>query len=192
MDDKLPVRAAIERLLPFPEPEWAFFRDHLQAQDFQKEDYLCREGQVEQHLYFLISGLARSYYLKDGRAYTLDFFFPHDFATAFTSFLQQRPAATNLQALENTRTWKIHYTDLQTLYQRSATAERIGRVIAEQQFIRRSLRELELLSLTARERYQRLFDSHPELVARISVKHLSSYLGIHPESLSRIRRQVAR
>ncbi|PUZ29945.1 cAMP-binding domain of CRP or a regulatory subunit of cAMP-dependent protein kinases [Chitinophaga costaii] len=192
MNDALLLRAAIERFTPFPDVEWAFFHEHLHAQEFKKEEYLCTEGEVEHYIYFIRSGLARAYFLKEGREYTLDFFFAHDFATAFTSFLEQRPAAIYLQALENTLTWKIHHDDLHKLYHSSAAAERIGRVIAEQQFMRRSRKELAWLSLTARERYLRLLASHQDMVSRISVKHLSSYLGIHPESLSRIRRQVTR
>lgn len=189
MTDLLTVRIALEKLVPFPDPEWAIFRDALQPAEFKKEEYLCREGQVEQYIYFVYEGIARSFFGKDGREYTFDFFFAGDFATAFTSFLQQQSATINIQALEATRTYRIHRANLEALYKTGAAAERIGRHVAEHQFIRRSVKEVELLSLTATERYQRLFDEHPEMVSRISVKHLSSYLGIHPESLSRIRRQ---
>lgn len=184
------IRAALEKLVPFPEPEWSIFRDHLQPAGFKKDEFLCREGQVEQYIYFICEGVARSFFAKDGREYTFDFFFAGDFATAFTSFLQRRPSAINIQALEATQTYRIHHADLEALYKTGAAAERVGRHVAEHQFIRRSVKELELLSLTATERYQRLFEEHPEMVSRISVKHLSSYLGIHPESLSRIRRQA--
>ncbi|WP_165806600.1 Crp/Fnr family transcriptional regulator [Chitinophaga parva] len=104
-------------------------------------------------------------------------------------FFAARPSAINIQALEATKAYRIHHEDLETLYKTGAAAERVGRHVAEHQFIRRSVKELKLLSLTAKERYQHLFEEHPDIVSRIFVKNLSSYLGIHPERLSRIRRQ---
>ena len=86
------VRAALEKLVPFPEPEWTIFRDHLQPAAFKKEEFLCREGQVEQYIYFICEGVARSFFAKDGREYTFDFFFAGDFATA--GALPRRPRVT--------------------------------------------------------------------------------------------------
>jgi len=79
---------------------------------------------------------------------------------------------------------------LQSLYARSHHGERIGRLMAEYQYIKRLRREMDLLSRTAEERYAGLLQRAPKLVSNISVKHLSSYLGIQPESLSRIRKQL--
>lgn len=129
--------------------------------------------------------------MKDGRDYTLDFFFDHDFVTSFTSFLTRKPSLVSIQALEDCETWKISHQYIYEQYRKHHSSERLGRLIAEAQFMKRSSKEMELLSLTAEQRYKNLFIKNPALVSKISVKHLSSYLGIHPESLSRIRNKVS-
>ena len=76
------------------------------------------------------------------------------------------------------------------LYEMSSRGERIGRLMAEMLYIRRTKREIALLTKSATERYKLLLKQHPNLVQEISVKHLASYLGIQPESLSRIRKKI--
>jgi CRP-like cAMP-binding protein len=185
------IRNALLQFINFPDEVWAEFSAHLVFQKFKKEESICAEGEVENNIYYLSKGIVRSYFLKDGRDYTLDFFFDHDFVTSFTSFLTRNPSLVNIQALEDCDTWKISHQYIYELYRKYHASERLGRLIAEAQFMKRSSKEMELLSLTAEERYKSLFKKSPVLVSKISVKHLSSYLGIHPESLSRIRNKVA-
>ena len=82
----------------------------------------------------------------------------------------------------------ISHADLYHFYSQNPDGERVGRLMAEYQYIRRLQKEMDMLSYTAEERYSRLLERNPHLVQSISVKHLSSYLGIQPESLSRIRK----
>ena len=191
MDNFEQIRSVLTQFTDFADDGWKEFSSHLVFQKFNKEDYLCREGQVENYIYFLNKGIARSYFLKDGRDYTLDFFFTQDFVTSFTSFLSRRPSLVTIQALENCETWKINHRYIYEQYTKHHSSERLGRLIAEMQFMKRSSKEMELLSLTAEERYRNLFQKNPVLVNKIAVKHLSSFLGIHPESLSRIRNKIA-
>jgi CRP/FNR family transcriptional regulator, anaerobic regulatory protein len=190
MDDFEKIRNSLLQFINFPDEVWEEFKSHLIFQKFKKEEPICSEGEVESFIYYLNIGVARSYFLKDGRDYTLDFFFDHDFVTSFTSFLTRKPSLVNIQALEDCETWKISHPYIYELYRKHHSSERLGRLIAEAQFMKRSCKEMQLLSLTAEERYKSLFKKNPALVSKISVKHLSSYLGIHPESLSRIRNKV--
>lgn len=191
MDQLSQIRDILHTVTVLSDSEWEAFKDRLIMQEFEKDEHLCREGQTENYIYFIEGGACRSYFLKDGREYTLDFFFSSEFVTSYTSFLTREPSQVNIQALVKTKTFKIHYNSLQSLYDQYHHGERVGRVIAEKQFIKRSRKEMELLSLTAEDRYRSLFKKNPALVGQISVKHLSSYLGIHPESLSRIRNKIA-
>jgi len=190
MDDFEKIRNSLLQFINFPDEVWEEFKSHLVFQKFKKEETICDEGDVENFIYYLSKGVARSFFLKDGRDYTLDFFFDHDFVTSFTSFLTRKPSLVNIQALEDCETWKISHQYIYEQYRKYHSSERLGRLIAEAQFMKRSSKEMELLSLTAEERYKNLFKKNPALVGKISVKHLSSYLGIHPESLSRIRNKV--
>jgi CRP/FNR family transcriptional regulator, anaerobic regulatory protein len=91
--------------------------------------------------------------------------------------------------LEETEAIAIPYQLLHEFYDKYKQGERIGRLMAEAQYVKRLRKEMDLLSLTAEERYVALMEKNPDLIRTISIKHLSSYLGIQPESLSRIRKQ---
>jgi len=186
------IKKALQQFGPSSEEEWQLFSSNLTEQSFSKGDFIIREGQVENYIYFLSEGLTRSYFTKDGKEFTVDFHFANEFLSSYFSFLTREPSFVTLEALEPVRLYKVHHHFLQTFYKKYHNAERTGRLIAEFQYIRRLRREMELLSLTAEERYAQLMHRNPELVSRISIKHLSSYLGIQPESLSRIRKAYSK
>lgn len=190
MDAPGSIRAAFDRMCPLPDAEWSAFAALLTPRQFTRGDYLTREGQVEHHLYYLDTGATRHYFLRDGKEFTVDFHFPGDFVTAYYSFLTREPSEVSIVCLEDTRTTSITHDALQDFYVRHPVAERLGRLMAEYQYRLRLKKEMDLLSLTAGERYRALLSKNPALVSGLSVKHLSSYLGIQPESLSRIRKNL--
>lgn len=185
------VRAALNKMLVLPQEEWDAFSSELFLRAFRKGDHLIREGQTEQYIYFLNSGATRHFFTRDGKEFTVDFQFAGEFVTAYYSFITREPSAISIVAMQDTAVLAITHERLQKFYDQYKNGERIGRLIAEHQYVKRLRREIDLLSLTAEERYQQLIAKNPELVRQISVKHLSSYLGIQPESLSRIRKLYA-
>ncbi|RQO66224.1 Crp/Fnr family transcriptional regulator [Pedobacter sp. KBW06] len=182
------MRELISSFTRLKEEEWQQFSKVLLQKSFPKGSYLCKEGQVEHYIFFLVSGATRNYFLKDGKEFTVDFQFEGDLVTAYYSFITRRPSMIAIQAVADIEAILIPYQLLQDFYQQSHSGERIGRLIAEFQYKKRLEREMDLLSITAEDRYRQLMDRNPELVRNTSVKHLSTYLGIQPESLSRIRK----
>lgn len=190
MNDFTGIKAAVFNFQPLDEAEWEAFSQILDLRSYKKGDFLIREGEVENNLYFLNTGATRHYFTRDGKEYTVDFQFAGDFVTAYYSLITREPGAIFVEILEDTKAVVIPYEQLQLFYNRSHAGERIGRLMAEYQYAKRLRREMDLLSRTAEERYARLLEKAPSLVSNISVRHLSSYLGIAPESLSRIRKQL--
>lgn len=186
------LKQAVTTIAPLNPEEWNDFTEVIIPKTFRKGEYLCREGQVENFIYFLDKGATRHYFQRDGKEFTVDFHFEGEFVTAFYSFLTRKPSPITTIAIEDTEAFLIPYEQLHEFYDRHRAGERIGRRMAEYQYIRRLEREMALLSLTAEERYQQLVQRNPKLVQQISVKHLSTYLGIQPESLSRIRKQYGK
>ncbi|RFM28711.1 Crp/Fnr family transcriptional regulator [Deminuibacter soli] len=182
------IQQAIFSFLPLQETEWKDFSEKLLHKSFSKGDYLIREGQVEHFIYFLDKGATRNYFIKDGKEFTVDFQFEGDFVTAYYSLITREPSNIFIELLEPTNVTAISFTFLQEFYAKYHNGEKVGRLIAEYQYIKRLRKEMDLLSLTAEERYVQLMQRNPVLIQNISVKHLSSYLGIQPESLSRIRK----
>lgn len=192
MEQYFRLKQAITSIAALPDEEWDAFSEAIATKLFRKGDYLCREGQVENYIYFLNKGATRHYFRKDGKEFTVDFHFEGEFVTAYYSFLTRKPSPINAEALQDTEAFLIPHQQLHEFYNRHHMGERIGRHMAEYNYVRRLEREMALLSLTAEERYHQLVQRNPALVQQISVKHLSSYLGIQPESLSRIRKQYSK
>jgi CRP-like cAMP-binding protein len=186
------IRKAVSRFSELSDGEWERFAGLLETRPAKKGECLTRGGQVEDHIYFLCSGSARTYFLQDGREITVDFHFEGEFVTAYFSLITREPSGTWIELLEDSEVIVIGYNALQALYKVSAAGERVGRLMAEHQYVRRFRKEMEMLSFSAEERYRRLLERSPQIVQQVSVKHLSSYLGIQPESLSRIRKAVGR
>ncbi len=186
------IRQAINKLQPLTETEWNDFSERLTVKTFAKGDFLIRAGQTENHVYFINSGATRNYFTREDKEYTVDFQFAGEFVTAYYSLITREPGTVNIELLESTEAVVVAYTDLKEFYNRYHNGERIGRLIAEYQYVRRLRREMDLLALSAEERYAQLMQRNPALIQTLSVKHVSSYLGIQPESLSRIRKLYTR
>ena len=186
-NDFLKIKQAIDRFQHLEETEWEEFSEKLELKKIKKDDFLIREGQVENHIYFINKGATRNFFIKDGKDYTVDFQFTDEFVTAYYSLITREPTSVFIELLEDSELVAISVKFLNEFYARYHNGEKIGRLIAEYQYIKRLRKEMDLLSLTAEERYAGLMQRNPALIQNISVKHLASYLGIQPESLSRIR-----
>ena len=186
--DLSPIKRAIFSFHALTESEWESFSSRLLIKDLQKGDYLIREGQVENYIYFLNQGSTRNYFLKDGKDFTVDFQFKGEFVTAYFSLITREPSTIYIELLEDAQTVAIPFSVLQEGYTISHNIEKVGRLIAEYQYAKRLKKEMALLSETAEQRYAELLRKNPVLISQVSVKHLSSYLGVQPESLSRIRK----
>lgn len=155
---------------------------------FNVPNSLCR------HIGFIVKGIFRIYYVdpKTELEHNLYFAAENMFITSLKSLLTQTTCPYIIEALETSELMVMQYDHLQQLYDRSHGWERFGRLLAEQFFLMNQLRAESLLTQTAEERYVDLLDNHPDLLNRVSLSHISSYLGIKGPSLSRIRAQVAR
>jgi CRP-like cAMP-binding protein len=192
MEDLAKIKQALDQLTAIPVDEWNEFSGRLSIRQFEKGAFLTREGDVENYIYFLNKGATRNYFTRDGKDFTLDFHFENNFVTAYYSLITREPSSVQIETLEPAEAVVIPYRLLQEFYKKSIHGERIGRMIAEIQYVKRVRKEMDLLSLTAEQRYAALMDKNPSLVNTISIRQLSSYLGIQPESLSRIRRLYQR
>lgn len=182
------LREQFARLAPLSDIAWNLFTPLVEPVEYPRNELLISAGQIEQHIHFLTAGLVRVFLNKDGKEICLDFAFEGEFTSSYASFLTRQPSQVTLQALADTQTLRFRHDRLAQLYDASPEAERVGRRIAEQLYLRKTGREISFLTRTATERYGDLLHQHPALVQTIPVKYLASYLGIEPESLSRIRR----
>jgi CRP-like cAMP-binding protein len=167
------------------------FADLLELRLLRKKELLLREGEVCQHVVFIESGCLRYFYNVNGEYHTGQFFFENSWYTDYDSFLPQVPSRLSVEALEPSRVWLLPRASLYRLYDEHPVYERFGRLMAEQAFRGVRAHSAELLNLTAEERYLRLVAERPKVVQRVPQHLIASYLGVKPESLSRIRRRLS-
>jgi CRP-like cAMP-binding protein len=172
--------------------EWGNFRDRLEERRFKKGEIILREGMVENYLSFIIRGSTRLFVSNDkGEEISVSFISENLFSASFGSFVLQKPSRVNVEALEDCLMLSMSYKNLQYLYSSSPTGERLGRINAELYSTHKENREIQLLTLSARERYQQLLETNPRLLNLVKLEHIATYLGITPQSLSRIRRSIS-
>lgn len=156
-----------------------------------KGEYFLKEGKVCRHIGFINKGLLRYYINQEGEEKTFSFGYEGCFFTDYESFIPQVPSMQNIEALEQTEILTISYPDLQLFYQSIAGAERFGRVAMEYVFID-TLQDLKSFYADEKQlRYQKFIARYPAIVNRVPQYHIASYIGIKPQSLSRIRKRMA-
>lgn len=190
-------------------PQYAALRQHLQTfahlsddeirlgdeywslRTVAKRDSFNFNNSACRHVDFVVKGIFRVYYLdpKSEQEHNLFFIAENMFLTSLKSLLTQTTCPYSIEALEDAELLVIQKDHLQQLYTRSHGWERFGRLLAEQYFILNQTRAESLLTKSAEERYDELLAAFPNLVNRVSLSHIASYLGIKGPSLSRIRAQ---
>lgn len=168
------------------------FCNILQFRSYKKGELISLEGKINNVVSFIESGAVMVYNHLDGRKKVYNFFFEHDFTGDYESFLTQSPAFYGIEALEDTDVLNLHYDDLQKIYNSYPDFERIGRIIAETQFLRLVQRNTSLLAQKPEERYLDLIRTKPQVLQRVPQYYVASYLGITPEALSRIRKRLGK
>lgn len=145
------------------------------------------EGKICEHMYFVVKGAVKSYYIKNDSKVCEWFRFENDFFTSVDSFLGKIPAVTNFEALEDTELLTIHYTAYQQHYIDFPELERFGRFIAEKYYHKNLIRLKYFQFQSVDEKYRQLLQMEPHLLNRVSLGNIASYLGTTQESLNRAR-----
>jgi len=139
---------------------------------------------------FINKGCLRYYYLAEGEEHTLQFFFENAWYTDYESFLTEKPTAQFIQALEPTELLILSKHSLTELYNTIPKFERFGRIMAEQAYLGSRKKNVAYHTLTPEDQYLKLVHERPKVIQRVALKYIASYLGIQPESLSRIRKRL--
>jgi CRP-like cAMP-binding protein len=185
------IRALFDRSFVQSDADWKAFSALLEQVAIPKKTLLLKPGQTEGYLSFIEFGIIRYFVPHDTREITFAFSFDGEMASAYDSFLTGSPCTYAMETLTDTSLWRIRKAELEAIYSETAAGNIIGRKAAEALFIRKSRRELSLLTDSAEERYLRLFEEKPHLLQHIPLKYLASYIGITPQALSRIRRRIS-
>ena len=163
------------------------FLPHLTTKQLKKKDHLITEGTICNVIAFVRSGALRSYVSNNGKEFNNDFYFDNDIASAYTSFLTKAPTNCNIEALTESTVQYITREKLDALIAEDSRFILLTKFISDSYFIRKCRRETSFLKHTAAERLEALLKLYPDIQQQVSQYHIASYLGVKPESLSRIK-----
>lgn len=161
----------------------------IKREKYPKKTILLTEGEFHKNLYFIEKGILRTYVVKDNEDITSLFFMENDFLISSFRFVNQ-PSYEYIEVLEDAEVLVLNYDEVLKLYQEYPSINFLGRVLIEINYYRMYHRLVSMLKFSARERYEILMKTQPELFRRVSLSHIATYLGIKKESLSRIRKSI--
>lgn len=184
------VVTLISRFLKLTDAEASAFAECIPIKSFKKGDVLLREGQISKDSYFVIKGCVRKYYIIEGEERTTEFYVEDESIASLQSYKNKTPANHYFECVEDCRLAVLNYDKEQELFIRVPKYEALCRISMESDFGEQQEALAKFITSSPEERYKNLIETRPDLLQRVPQYHLASYLGIKPESLSRIRKRL--
>ncbi|MDR0231007.1 MAG: Crp/Fnr family transcriptional regulator [Dysgonamonadaceae bacterium] len=151
---------------------------------------LVETGKPTDKVFFILSGYLRYFKTLDTtEELVIHLYAPNNFATSLNGFFLEQKSEETLQTITDCEILYISKSDLEKLYSTDCKWQTFGRKLMESFLIEKEERIIDQLSLTAQDQYQKLIKNQPEIIQNIPVKYIASFIGIQPESLSRIRKK---
>jgi len=157
---------------------------------FAKNEIILGEGDTCEHIYWVVKGLARQYYFKNGKEVTEYMGTENTIMMSIESLFKEKPSTQVIQAVEPTIVYAMPKKDLEAVAMRSVNIQILYRKILEESLIISQQRADMLRFESAQDRYQKLVKNAPQLVLRAPLVYIASYLQMTPETLSRVRTAV--
>ena len=177
----------IKRYAPFTDDELAEADQYFRLVSVKKNEFFNRAGKINQEAGFVLEGLLRCYHEINDKVITTEFLPPGAIALDMMNYVKERPHTENIIALKDTLLNVVRLEDMLKLYERSWKWQQLGRKLAERNYLRVENRAFCLQILNARDRYEHFKENEGELLHEVPLQYIASYLGIAPETFSRIR-----
>lgn len=178
--------------LPFKVEEKELIISKVTLRNIKRRQMILQEGFVCKHYFFVIEGCFKMYAIDEkGNEHNLQFAAEKDWITDIGSFHAQKPSKLFIEAIEPSVILQIEQQDLYFLYTNIPKLNTIFKVIIENKFIELQNRVLQNISSTGQQRYRNFLEQYPKLASRLPNTQIASYLGITPEFLSKIRKDIA-
>jgi len=173
------------------ENDVALCRDLFEPTIFPKNRIIEEADHVPAYLYFVVSGFMRLFHYDDsGAEVTTHINCPPGFITSYLNFVHQTRSSENVECITECELLKISKSNLDALMAQSQPFKDFSIIVFQQSLAYNEMRSRELATLTAEQRYLKLIENYPGIVHHVPVQYIASFLGMKPESLSRIRKKL--
>lgn len=183
------LRNAITSISPLSDESMNAFVNTWKHWSTTKDFFLLKENTVSDYIYFIKKGVARIYYYKNGKEITEWLALDDQFFLSITSFFQRVPSYLIIQTIEPSEVYGIHHDDFMSLAAKYHDVERLLRKMVTLSLILSQIRMDSIQFESAQQRYEKLLQTTPQIVQRVPLTYIASFLGITLETLSRIRSQ---
>ena len=185
------ILAYVARYIDLTDEEQPHFISAIRSRKFLRRQFILQVGYICRHETFVIRGCLRAYFVEPSGSFHIVQFAVEDWwVSDLYSLMNGEPAMLNIDALEETEVFQIDKVSLEELYVRIPKFERMFRLMFAQAFIAHQRRIIDNLTKPALERYQAFIERYPNIQQRVPQTQIASYLGMTPEFLSQIRRNI--
>ncbi|MHC2991946.1 cyclic nucleotide-binding protein [Pontibacter sp. HJ8] len=180
----------LDKIYLLPEASKLTLKAYVAEVVHAKGHILLRTDRIETSLYFIKKGIVRAYARSADNEITFWFGKEGDTVISMKSYVTNQKGYEEIELLENCELYELKTKNLQQLFDKDIYIANWGRKFAEQELVKTEERLISRQFRTAKERYKELLKDHPDLIQRVQLGHIASYLGITPVSLSRIRAEL--
>jgi CRP-like cAMP-binding protein len=191
---KSPYKEALDKLynylsgfVPLTKNEFQLILPYLEIREFGKKVLVVQAGEVEKYINLIVQGLTRKYMIVKNKDITLQLATEGHIVHSELSFHMQTPSGAAIETIEPTTFISMSFDSMQQLYEQFPKAERLGRLLVSDMFVKKDFRFFDQLQKNTRERFLEYVKTHPHVLQRVPQKYIASYLNIKPETFSRLK-----
>lgn len=181
---------AISKRVELSSREVTLLNSLFKKASYSKGTTVEAEQKIAQHLYFITEGFVRTFCMEDGAEITTHIVGKNAFTTSFRSFVSGIKSNETIQCISDCEVLYIAKSDYELLRKESAAWSQFCNRIYEETIASQQQRTRDLIALNPEKRYVKIMTEQPEVIQHVPIQYIASYIGIQPESLSRIRKRI--